>query len=311
MKKWMLFVLLTLLCAVLLTGCGHEHEWQEATCTAPRTCAECGETEGEVLMHDWQEATCDTPMTCAVCGATEGMPQEHDWLEATCAAPMTCAACGDTEGEALEHDWLEATYQTAATCAACGEVDGTPLQADFVTYGIRADMQQGVEYTFQTVTADGTKPVTAKATVTGYEVIESDELRQAREGYEWHGVTIETLFDDPVAMQEGAQLEYCCADYYNIAAFADSADHSDAQVSAYQINYNGEDQLVYFGQNGDVVQNPDGTAKITITFWVQKPIGYDGIVIGVHNGAIDVRISGEYLYNVYAEEDFCLFRLHP
>ena len=32
---------------IVLTGCGHEHQWTEATGTEPRTCSECGETEGE------------------------------------------------------------------------------------------------------------------------------------------------------------------------------------------------------------------------------------------------------------------------
>ena len=34
-----------------VTGCGHEHSWTEATCTAPKTCDSCGETEGDVLEH--------------------------------------------------------------------------------------------------------------------------------------------------------------------------------------------------------------------------------------------------------------------
>ncbi|MCD7860400.1 MAG: hypothetical protein LUG25_00610 [Oscillospiraceae bacterium] len=30
-----------------------EHEWIEATCTEPKTCAVCGETEGDVLPADF------------------------------------------------------------------------------------------------------------------------------------------------------------------------------------------------------------------------------------------------------------------
>ena len=50
----------------------HEHEWTDATCVAPKTCATCGETEGEALGHDWAAATCVAPKTCSVCGATGG-----------------------------------------------------------------------------------------------------------------------------------------------------------------------------------------------------------------------------------------------
>ena len=48
------------------------HEWTEATCTQPKTCALCGVTEGEALGHDWQEATCIAPKICARCGSMEG-----------------------------------------------------------------------------------------------------------------------------------------------------------------------------------------------------------------------------------------------
>lgn len=37
------------------------HEWKEATCAEPKTCAKCGETEGEALGHTWVEATCEEP----------------------------------------------------------------------------------------------------------------------------------------------------------------------------------------------------------------------------------------------------------
>ena len=52
----------------------HEHTWTEATCTQPRTCTECGATEGDVLDHEWTFATLESPKTCVNCGATEGDP---------------------------------------------------------------------------------------------------------------------------------------------------------------------------------------------------------------------------------------------
>ena len=35
--------------------CTGEHQWQDATCTEPKTCSVCGKTEGEALGHDWDE----------------------------------------------------------------------------------------------------------------------------------------------------------------------------------------------------------------------------------------------------------------
>ena len=64
--------------SLTLAGC-HKHEWQEASCTAPRTCSECGETDGEPLGHTWMEATHSAPKTCSVCGETEGEPLQADF----------------------------------------------------------------------------------------------------------------------------------------------------------------------------------------------------------------------------------------
>ena len=128
-----------------LTGCGHEHVWKEATCTEPRTCTECGETEGEPLGHKWAEATCTEPRTCSVCGKTEGKASGHvveEWevtLEPTCTEAGTregtCKTCGQTVKEEVKatghtpaEDWEiveEATSTSAGTraifCVDCGE----------------------------------------------------------------------------------------------------------------------------------------------------------------------------------------------
>ena len=111
---------------IVLTGCGHEHQWTEATCTEPRTCSECGETEGEPLGHKWKKATCTEPKTCSVCGETEGESLGHKWKEATCTEPKTCSVCGETEGEPLGHKWKEATCTEPKTCSVCGATEGEP-----------------------------------------------------------------------------------------------------------------------------------------------------------------------------------------
>lgn len=75
MKKQFLFTGYVLLMGTLLTGCGKAHVWEEATCTSPKTCTECGITEGEASGHTWIEATCTSPRTCSVCGAKKGRHQ--------------------------------------------------------------------------------------------------------------------------------------------------------------------------------------------------------------------------------------------
>ena len=58
-------VAVAVLAIVILRVVGGDckHEWQNATCGAPKTCAKCGATEGETLAHTWAEATCTAPKT--------------------------------------------------------------------------------------------------------------------------------------------------------------------------------------------------------------------------------------------------------
>lgn len=110
---------------LLLTGCGHEHQWTDATCTEPKTCSECGKTEGEPLGHDWADATCTEPKTCKVCGATEGEPLGHDFEDATCTEAKKCKRCGGVQGEPLGHNVAEWTTTTEPTCTESGTREGT------------------------------------------------------------------------------------------------------------------------------------------------------------------------------------------
>lgn len=106
------------------TACNHI--WFVPTCVAPKTCKDCGITEGDPLGHAWKDATCTAPKTCTTCGATEGSATGHDWTEATCTEPKTCH-CGATEGKANGHRWLSATYDDPKTCIICGKIEGSPL----------------------------------------------------------------------------------------------------------------------------------------------------------------------------------------
>ena len=126
-KKYLTILTMALLTIGIISGCGHEHTWTEATCIAPKTCSECGETESTALGHSWTEATCTAPKTCSECGETEGTALGHTWTEATCTAPKTCSECGETEGTALGHTWIEATCINPKICNVCEETEGIEL----------------------------------------------------------------------------------------------------------------------------------------------------------------------------------------
>ena len=75
---------------LLLTGCCR-HQWQEATCMAPKTCARCGETEGKIRAHKWNETDCASAQGCVYCGTLEGIELTHQWRTDTriCSTVLT------------------------------------------------------------------------------------------------------------------------------------------------------------------------------------------------------------------------------
>ena len=56
------------------TGCSHSN-WKAATCTAPKTCSNCGITEGSALGHEYKDGS------CTKCGADDDrVPfSDHIW----------------------------------------------------------------------------------------------------------------------------------------------------------------------------------------------------------------------------------------
>ena len=86
------------------------HNWQDATCTEPKTCILCGETTGEAIGHIWY-ATCTEPRTCTVCGGTDGEALGHSYVAEILEKPTftttgqqqkVCSVCGDTVTETLD-----------------------------------------------------------------------------------------------------------------------------------------------------------------------------------------------------------------
>lgn len=79
-----------------LTPCRHS-EWTPATCTAPKTCSACGETEGEALGHnpgDWTET-------------------EYDAVHTVRELSQSCTRCGevlDTKEEGIDSFVLDGKF---------------------------------------------------------------------------------------------------------------------------------------------------------------------------------------------------------
>ena len=88
-KNSAILLLISSIC--MLSGCAssHQHTFSDATCTTPKTCLECGETEGTVANHIWIDATCTKPKTCLSCGLTSGGVLSHTYSNGYCSKCYT------------------------------------------------------------------------------------------------------------------------------------------------------------------------------------------------------------------------------
>lgn len=112
-------------------------EWSTAkapTCTESgvqeRKCSKCGETATAVIDasgHDWEEATCTDPKTCKNCLATEGAATGHIPCadDGDCTTAITCSVCGNvTTAANASHTGGTATCKDKAVCEVCGKEYG-------------------------------------------------------------------------------------------------------------------------------------------------------------------------------------------
>lgn len=252
MKKIVFIVLATALVTALLTGCGHNHIWAEASCSAPKTCTNCGETEGELL--------------------------SHSWTDATCANPKTCTVCKTQEGDALEHKLTNANYQTSAVCSVCGASVGEPTPAIFAEKGL-ALMSEGVEYDYNSITHDNASiALLGKVSVSDYRVVPSDDTHEARDGYEWQIASLNYTFISEDVSRYGYNFSAKAMDYY-LGIATKNADNKTI------INFNGveyERNTQYAELQNDKKGNE---AHVILEVAVQVPVDYDGVVLCAYNPA--------------------------
>lgn len=281
MRKKIAILLSVITISSFLTGCCISHEWQDATCSGPKKCVKCEETEGEAL--------------------------PHTWVEATCSKAKHCEVCQTEEGEALPHTWIEATYQTAKTCEVCNTVEGEPLTPDFVTHNMKADCELDTEYDFVTCSQNGEVTLPAKVIFTDYQTFESDETHEAKEGYEWKKITIQVRFSDEV-VKDGWSFDVQSPDYYKIQPEdAEEEVVNDVGVGdEYTVNWNGVDYAECVSEID--FEYTSGEHLCTVQKYYRIPIGYDGQTVGVFHGELKIP-AGEYIYDQPLAKDGLLFRM--
>ncbi len=274
MKK--VFALLLILSLVFLSGCGHEHTWQEATCTQPRTCTDCGETEGEALGHSPTEATV--------------------W------EPSVCSVCGEVMGEKLAPAFERHNIEVMDIADVPTEFfDGAPTQNPETRYLYMEPLLM-----FYTGNNSRKAGVPGYLCLMDYSIIESDENHEALEGYEWRIANFKVIFPD---MSSGYQLAISDEDYYDIEGHDDSAQGSHYTVTWQGESYDGCVRIINFSSEPDYTVPVTGgfasnliflSKGVTVAFRV--PVGYDGSVVCFRNSMYSFE-PGQYIYDVMTPDD--------
>lgn len=302
MKKYALALLTLLLGAAFLTGCACQHQWTEATCTAPKACIQCNAVEGDPLGHSWVAADCVTAKTCSRCSQTDGNPLGHKWTEANCTAPKTCSVCKTEDGAPLEHNWTgETTLYTAPRCSICG-AEGAPLPGYCAQNGLSPNVQSKVSAEYCTNTY--VRPdldTSGSFLVSEVTIFDYDRTHRTREGYEWRKAEISISFQDTRSMLYSTNVAWTVADYYQ------DLELTQAKKQMYfTVNYHEKDYQCLASFENIQRQFTDNSTTFQMTCYIQVPVGYDGVILTFYHGGID--ITGMHLHEVH-DENMLLFRL--
>lgn len=262
MKKALISVVL-LVVLFALCACGAcAHEWTDATCTAPKTCAKCGETEGEALGHD----------------ATG----EADYW----SAPV-CSRCGEEIGERLEPEFEKLGMDWVAVTDIDAPGIQTPRSGNGFFFG-------GEIYV--TCCADKPSETTYGAiALKDYKIIESDETHEAKEGYEWRIAEFDIAFYDMMAIRYGYGFSGFIKDYYTFDSSSEIGNNNLADGITFSLDYKGKTyadcyEIVYIDEgrweNESIPSEQDATISVahrTIKYEVLAPVGYDGRMFVFYN----------------------------
>ncbi|MCM1135447.1 MAG: hypothetical protein NC400_07705 [Clostridium sp.] len=391
MRKKIVTGMLAAALIFIMTGCCLSHDWQEATCTEPKTCSKCGETEGEALGHTWEEATCTEPKTCGVCKETEGEALGHNLSEATCWEAAVCSVCGETVGDVLPPafeelgvegqfmevgktydyntligtrdgwekvfiNWLKEAHYVMSEDGEAQKIEGDYANLeDFFLKGVFSDdvytllNEEIVKPTEENIVAivsemynlagnyedltelfadvygmDINARTTAQATVTDYQVFDSDETHEAKEGYEWKTMKIEVRFSDENAKNYGYVTRYNSDDYYQKDKESGEGNdegngEEDSEYYAngwdnektHTMNWKGQEytecRAIQEVEDSGWVEDASGDWSLTQTlkFAFLLPKGYDGQLLSL----IDVDYFGTMDNFAYADDNTLFFRL--
>ena len=188
-----------------------------------------------------------------------------------------------------------------------------PVVSEMELAGFTEYMEVGVEYPYTTMCyEDESYDTVGAAMVTRYEIIESADGYEAKDGYEWRLVDIEVLFNDANAWNYGISATTRVEDYYNPQLFDDMLVETDESEDYYSYSstviHQGQEKEVsyrYVDYWGDWI----GEECTYYAQWaMQVPVGYDGMVVGLQNARPETY-DAAYITGC-DPEGFLFFRLY-
>jgi tetratricopeptide (TPR) repeat protein len=164
----------------------------------PDLTSRLSEVEELLHTHIWVDADCFNPKTCSDCGETEGGPNKHAWRDANFQEPQICTVCGETEGEPLIPCFIAHGYQVNASLGVTYpyrtityedpslSTVGQATFSDFRVFesGEGLDAREGYEYQSLTLT------------------IIFDDNNARRAGMAWYFHTLDYYHFDPSYVSE-------------------------------------------------------------------------------------------------------------
>ena len=241
---------------------------------------------------------------------------------------FTLAACGGGQGDQNsepeitepehEHAWTEANYQEPEICTECGETGDGPIPPGFLSSGFSLS-SHNTQYDYKTATyLDINVETIGQVTLTDVRIIEGDDKREAKEGYEWQIAQIKIELGDAAANQYGTRTrELIGLDYYDFDLDDTANDFeeigSDEAEESYTVNFYGVDYEVECYSDtlrGEWVGNsPNAVYNLEMEYSFLVPVGYDGVLIAVYNAGNFTEGADEVPLEDLLDQDTLWFRL--
>lgn len=271
MKRKIKSIIIIALSVFLLTGCCISHDWQDATCTEPKTCIKCGKTEGRELGHTVSKrANYQEDCVCEVCGELFKYKLESDFEKY------------DIKGIFME---TGQSYDYVTSCnpelyfgkAGKHKTIGQATIADYQTFSSDETHEEKEGYEWKTVEM---RVLFSDENANKYGIMVGGPTHEDYYDIDGHDLSLKKQEDGSVTFHvnwDGTEYTECCC------------------------------KIISGGWGEWAGENPDAFVTFSAEMEFLLPEGYDGIVLSLYDKTKDWK-DGMHIYDI-ADENTLFFRL--